>query len=149
MVNHFEHKKYELLMIDLDNPQPFYDFRDQNFILKSVMSYSYALVGERELDDMIVRSSSDKALVGQNKRMFLFILHKNELYFWCQGSQAPEYIDSTKSRRIQNKQLSHSSFYYESFTNESLEEIKIMRIDMRFSTFAKTELYSEKAPTGS
>lgn len=81
--------------------------------------------------------------------MFLFILHKNELFFWCQGNAKPYHIDSTKSRRIQNKQLSHSSFYYESQTSQPLEEIKVMKIDMRFSTFVKSELYSEKAPTGS
>ena len=63
LIDHFRppNIKYELLLIDLDNPHGFVDFEEQKFEIKSVFTYKPDEVEGKPVFDMIVRSGSTKA----------------------------------------------------------------------------------------
>ena len=77
LVENIWDQKFELWYTDLDCPDSFTDFVDQEFKMEKLFEYSMESVGGKQCIDMFVRSPSGKSKVSTNKKLFAFFLHKS------------------------------------------------------------------------
>ena len=83
--------------IDLDNPNGFTNFKDQQFKLEKIFEYSFSDVESAPLLDLFIRSSSSKQAINTNKKLFVFFLHKNSIYTWNENIDEIKLVCNTTS----------------------------------------------------
>ena len=112
------------------------------------MQYSKEHVEYSELRDLHVRGSSAKQTINLNKRIVVFILHRNGVYSWSEdlGKQPPNLIqDQVTSRHFDRADNEVIYFAAEKLLQGTQIKIfQFFKVRIEFSNYETELIFEEK-----
>ena len=150
MIENFKSNMFELWNIDLDSPHDFVRFEDQKIQMKKIFEYSLSDVKNRILLDVFIRSAS-KSSVNDNKKLYVFFLHKGGLYMWNETSDSDKVVKVLETTSLDIIEASPTEFFVKNYetcyddNNCATDKCSLVvsKVSILFSTYKIDEMYRE------
>jgi hypothetical protein len=112
--------------------------------VEELLKYSKEDVDNKTINDLHVRSSSEKEPIDMNKDTIALFLYEEDVYFWCKGKKKPKKVNldytvrGFKFERLDDNNL----ILFTEFTNNENElTFGLTQIMIEFSNFSTKYVY--------